>query len=136
MKKKLLLLNILFLTLVFSSCGLTNENYTKMTFTNNSSDEVISSIEVKSYVGVNDKSSIIVDSLEDSQTLSLNDEVSFNLPKLAPSSSLSVDVWYNNDATYEQIYIEYGESDFSLTYNGSTEDPVFTISGDEASEAL
>ncbi len=136
MKKKFLLLNILILTLVFSSCIIGNDDYTTMTFTNNSSTEVVSSIEIYTYVGVNTKSAIIVDSLEASQTLSLNDKVTYNLPKLAPTSSMRIKVWFADDTDYEPIYIEYGENDFSLTYNGSDGSPVFTISGDGASEAL
>lgn len=136
MKKKIVLLNILLLALVFSSCNLFRDN-AKMTFVNKS-NEVISSIELKSYIGANTKGFVgFVDSLADGQTVSNNEKVTFDLPLLAPNTSLRVLVLFNNDddLTAQNCEITYDaivNPSFTLEYNGSTNDPVFSISGEGA----
>ncbi len=134
MKKKIVLLNILLLALVFSSCSLFN-NSPKMTIVNKSS-EVISSIEIRSYIGVNSKtvSGPNNDSLADGQTIDENEKVSYDLPLLAPDSALYVKVYYNNDSNSEYTGVLYdSDANFTLEYNGSTQVEVFSISGDGAS---
>ncbi|NCD07037.1 MAG: hypothetical protein EOL97_13040 [Spirochaetia bacterium] len=133
MKMKRTLLNILLLTLVFSSCSLFN-NGPKMTLINNSSD-VISSVEVRSYIGVNSKpvEGPSADSLADDQTIAVGEKITFDLPLLAPNSSLSVKVYTNNDASSQDSELIYdSDANFKLTYNGGNLG-VFTISGNGAS---
>ncbi len=134
MKKKIVLLNILLLALVFSSCSLFN-NSPKMTIVNKSS-EVISSIEIRSYIGVSEKiaSGPSNDSLTDGQTVGVDGKVSYNLPLLAPDSTLYVKVYYNNDSNSEDTGVIYdSDANFTLEYNGSTNIEVFSIIGDGAS---
>ncbi len=131
MKKKIVLLNILLLTLVFSSCNLFKDS-AKMTLVNKSSD-VISSIEIESYIGANSKGWGITDSLADGQTVDSNEKVTFDLPLLAPNTKLEVTVWANNDSVSSYCEITYDaivNPIFTLEYNGSTNPPVFSIIGD------
>ncbi len=131
MKKKIVLLNILLLTLVFSSCNLFKDS-AKMTLVNKSS-EIISSIEIESYIGANSKGWGITDSLADGQTVDSNEKLTFDLPLLAPNTKLEVTVWANNDNDPSYCEITYDaivNPIFTLEYNGSTNDPVFSIIGD------
>ncbi len=133
MKKKIVLLNILLLTLVFSSCNLFRDS-AKMTFVNKS-NEVISSIELESYIGVNSKGFVgsTNDSLATNQTVENNEKVTFDLPLLASNTKLKVTVYYTNDSETSSCEITYDailNPIFTLEYNGSTNDPVFSIIGD------
>ncbi|NCD07038.1 MAG: hypothetical protein EOL97_13045 [Spirochaetia bacterium] len=134
MKKKIALLNILLLALVFSGCSLFNDG-PKMTLINDSS-VAITSIEVRSYIGVNSKTDIgpSNDSLEDGQIVAVDGEVTYDLPLLAPNSKLYVKVYYNNDASSNYTELTYdSDANFNLKYLGNSNNPVFSISGDGAS---
>ncbi len=132
MKKKIVLLNILLLALVFSSCSLFN-NSPKMTIVNKSS-EVISSIEIRSYIGVSEKiaSGPSNDSLADGQTVAVDGKVSYNLPLLAPGSTLYVKVYFDGDQDSDTTNLEYtSDANFTLEYNGGNTN-IFSLSGDGA----
>lgn len=133
MKKKIVFLNILLLSLVFSSCNLFN-NGPKMRIINNSVEE-ISSIQVKSYIGVNSKTnpSVSNDSLAEGQTVPVDGEVFYNLPLSAPGSNLYVVIHTEDDANSSSVKVIYdSDANFNLKYNGKDNDPIFSISGEGA----
>jgi len=134
MKKKIVLLNVLLLVLVFSSCSLSKDG-ASMTIVNKSS-EVITSMEIEVQIGVNEKFAAgpEFDSLKDGQTISQDEKVTFTLPVLASESAMTVKVFYNNDQSTKTTYVKYeDDANFTLEYNGSSSLDPFTLDSPDAS---
>lgn len=127
MKKKFILLNILLLALVFSSCNLGNSCDAQMTILNDSETETISSIEV-SFFAANSKEILIHDALDDGESVAPGEKVVFNLPNLANYSYLFLGVFIDNDdnTKTKETQIDYDDgANFTVKYKGFSTDPAF-----------
>ena len=126
---------ILIVVLLFAGCELFDGSKTTMTVVNGSSEEIVA-MQINTYIGAQERTfdGLQYDALN-GERLALDAEVTIDLPPvLAEGSSMELLV-HVGVSTICSIYITYDAgADFTLTYNGSTETPQFTITGTGAEE--
>lgn len=136
MKKLLVCSAILVVTLFFAGCDLLGGSKTTMKVVNGSSEAIVE-LQVETYLGVDDRGYIGLNDALGGEGLATGAEVTFDLPPiLAAGSSVRVTVLIGADDTYS-FFLSYEQGDdFTLTFNGSTESPMYTLTGTGAEEVI
>lgn len=143
MKKKLLLLSLLLITLLFMGCD-QSTSISKMTITNDSS-ETITNIEVRynAYLAATSKMASYENSLTDGQFVEQNESVEYDLLPIVSDpinefSTIRVRISTTHEGDegteyeYEDVYIRIeNDAVFTLHYKGydNDDDSKFTIAG-------